>query len=442
MEIKRFIRKTLTIFLTFAVMFVGVNIYSTTRPANVLAVGDLEITYLGVPLGDPIFEVENMAPGDSEDRDVVVTNNGTIARFVAVKGVRTGGVGTDPKLETVLDIVISEGGTDLYGGGSPTGAKTVQDLFNDSADPNGVQLSIVNPGDTTTYNFKVTFPESADNEFQGKSVIFDLTFGIITGENIVINEVYYLVDEDHGLDSPKDRGILGVNGNNVSIIIQGNGAGSTNIVNVNIRQVCTIIQSNNANIQNNVNVNANTGSNNASNNSGPVSIVTGAINTVVNIFNFGNINIASCGKKLGQNHEWIELFNPTEETISLKKWTITDNSGISRTIPGSRRLGPGEFALLSKDNATWNFWNEDPDATKIPLGQQIGDGLDNAGDRLILRNAQGTIVDQLSYGDDTTIFDPSIPLVLPGNSFERLVPGFDTNAATDFEEQTPPTPGN
>ena len=98
--------------------------------------------------------------------------------------------------------------------------------------------------------------------------------------------------------------------------------------------------------------------------------------------------------------------------------------------------------MISRDNSTWRFWDEDPIAIKIPLGKQIGDGLDNGGDRLILSDAQGNLIDALSYGDDLSIFNPSVSLVTLGSSFERLVPGFDTNVAADFEERNPPTPGN
>ena len=430
----------------FVIGIVTALIFNLASPnflenSTIGANGDLDVVWDGVPDGSPIFVVNNMLPGDMEDRDVFVTNGGTVARFVSVNGVRTGPEGeSDPKLETVLDMVISDGVVDLYGGTSAGGAKTAQDFFDDSLDPNGILLSILNPGDTTTYNFKVTFPESAGNEFQAKSVIFDIIIGVVISNNIVINEVYYEVDSGHGVDSPKDRGV----GQGASIIIQGNGAGSVNSAVIDIENSCTIIQNNNAQVNNNVGINVNTGNNSSSGNTGGNSkIKSGNANVNININNNVNQNnSAGCLKKPVQNHEWIELFNPTDQEVSLKNWTITDSSGISRKIPGNRKLKPNQFALISRDNSTWRFWNEDPDALKIPLGKQIGDGLDNAGDRLILRDASGSTVDQLSYGGDTSIFDPSVPLVTLGASFERLVPGFDTDAASDFEERNPPTPGN
>lgn len=294
-----------------------------------------------------------MAPGDVSSKPVDVTNSGAVSRFVSVKGVRTGGVGADPKLETVLDLVISDGSTPIYG------PKTLADFFNESLSPSGVMLNIINPGGHKTYNFEVTLPSSAGNEFQAKSVIFDLTFGVITGSNLVINEVYYLVDSSHGSDSPKDR-------------------------------------------------------------------------------------VPARGQKLGHNDEWVEIYNPTNRDVSLKNWTLTDNSGKPTVIHANKKIKAGGFALISKDSSLWKYWGKIKKAEKIELGNQIGDGLDNSGDRLILRDNKGVEIDRMSWGSDTSGFTPPAvnPVVSLGSSTERLAPGLDTDRASDWEQQTPPSPGS
>lgn len=142
--------------------------------SNVQAVGDLNVIW-GVPDGDPIFVVNNMAPGDMELRSVDVQNNAPSFRPVGVRGVKTAEVGD---LSTVLDFVISESGTDLYGGTSPTGTKTLDEFFTESAGPDGIFLSNLASGASTTYTFKVTFQESAGNPFQNTQVVFDLIIGI------------------------------------------------------------------------------------------------------------------------------------------------------------------------------------------------------------------------------------------------------------------------
>ncbi len=416
------------------------------RVEAVRAAGDLNINY-HVPPDDPIFVVENFLPGDSENRNIDITNNGTIARAIWVKGIRTGGVGGAPKLETVLDIVIKDGVTPIYGAGSPTGPKTVQNFFADSSAPAQVTLGTINPGVHKTFNFKVTFPTSAGNEFQKKSVIFDLKIPNFKSDHIVINEVYYRVDSVHGLDSPKDRGIHSVHGDDVEIEISGNGEGSNNTVIVSRSEACKITQSNNTNVNNNVKINSNTGGNSILGNvlSGLISIITGNANSIVNISFFGSSNNSSsdCGKKLGQNDEWVELYNPTDHDVSLKNWRLTDNHG-TRVINANKTIRAGGFALLSKSASAWNFWNENPSAVKVELGGNIGDGLDNAGDHLIFKNPSSSEIDRMSWGSDTSGFIPPAvnPLVFLGSSTERLTPGFDTNIAGDWLDRNPPTPGN
>lgn len=173
MKIKKKIYKILLVGLSLA------TIYSFTSPqfldkSTAYAVGDLTIDW-GVPTGDPIFTVTGMVPGDIESREVDVTNNATSARPVAVRGVETSQTGD---LSTVLDFVISEGATDLYGGTSATGPKTLADFFADSDPINGLALSTLGPSSTTTYTFKATFEPDADDGFQNASVVFDLVIGI------------------------------------------------------------------------------------------------------------------------------------------------------------------------------------------------------------------------------------------------------------------------
>jgi Ca2+-binding RTX toxin-like protein len=142
-----------------------------SNQSTVQAVGDLEVNW-GVPDGQPIFVVTNMMPGEVENRNVIVTNNASSLRSVGVRGIETGGT----TLKDVLEIVISQSGTDLYGGA--TGTKTLTQFFADSGGPDGIPLSDLAAGTITTYNFEVTFPQTAGNEFQGTSVIFDLRIGI------------------------------------------------------------------------------------------------------------------------------------------------------------------------------------------------------------------------------------------------------------------------
>ena len=153
--------------------------YQLVSPAflsdsNVYAVGDLTVNW-GVGEGNPIFVVNNWMPGQFETRTVGVTNNATIVRPVGVRGIKTTETGN---ISQVIDFTISQGATDLYGGTSPTGPRTLAQFFIDSAGPDGIFLSALNPGASTNYTFKATFQSSAGNGYQGKSVTFNIKIGI------------------------------------------------------------------------------------------------------------------------------------------------------------------------------------------------------------------------------------------------------------------------
>lgn len=203
----------------------------------------------------------------------------------------------------------------------------------------------------------VTFPTSAGNQFQGKSVVLDIAFGTAEAQTVVINEVYYRVDSTHGVDSAKDVG--------------------------------------------------------AKNN------------------------------KSGNTNEWVELYNPTNNAVSLKGWTLTDGSGVSTKINANKTISSGGYAILSKDASTWKYWPS-AKAQSVELGSQIGDGLDNSGDRLLLKNAQGALIDKTSWGTDTSGFTPAgtNPQVPNGASTTRIYPAFDSDGASDWIPANPPTPAS
>lgn len=139
--------------------------------------------------------------------------------------------------------------------------------------------------------------------------------------------------------------------------------------------------------------------------------------------------------------EWVELYNKTGQPINLKNWTLTDNNTI-RVISLSDVILPANgFALISKNTSTWSFWSEPASAVQIALGENIGGGLANDGDRLVIKNHLGVTMDKMSYGNDNTVWDPDAPDVAEGHSLEREPDGLDNDLNTDFIDQTTPTPG-
>lgn len=139
-------------------------------PKQAYAVGDLTVTWQGAGTGDtgPMFTVTNMAPGDSSQKTITVTNGAASARPIAIKGVETSGT---PSFPTVLNIQIKDGATVLYSG-------TLAQFFTDSLGPEGISLNTISPGGTKVYTVIVTFSEGAGNEYQNAEVVFDFVIGI------------------------------------------------------------------------------------------------------------------------------------------------------------------------------------------------------------------------------------------------------------------------
>lgn len=139
--------------------------------------------------------------------------------------------------------------------------------------------------------------------------------------------------------------------------------------------------------------------------------------------------------------EWIELYNAGNAEINIKNWTIADNT-TTRTINGNHIIAAGSYALIAKDSSTWSLYWTVPAGTEIiNLGQIIGGGLSNAGDRVILKDDTNNIIDRISYGTDVNVLDPSIIDVVEGHSISRNPAGLDTDSAYDFIDQIIPTPG-
>lgn len=390
--------------ITVLILITGLLVYKSGiilpfQTATVRAFGDLLVDF-HVPAGTPLFNSLNIKPGDQQNKDVDVKNSNSYARLASVKGVRISGIGDDPKLETALNIIIKDGSTIIYGLGSPTGNKKVSDFFTDSITSNGINLGNVNPNDQKTYNFQVIFPSSSGNEYQAKSVVFDLTFGTIDSENIVINEVYYLVGNknEHDSDSPKDRGYLK----------------TKNYINDECEKEVKGKEKE-----------------------------RGKEKDKRKRDEREKDDRESCKERFGQNDEWVEIYNPTSKEISLKDWSLTDNSNNPTKIHANKKIKPHGFVLITKSESTWKDWKEGKNALNIELGSQIGDGLDNLGDHLILKDNKGVEVDRMSWGTDTSGFTPAgtNPVVSPGSSTERINTGFDTDKASDWTVRKPPTPG-
>jgi len=118
--------------------------------------------------------------------------------------------------------------------------------------------------------------------------------------------------------------------------------------------------------------------------------------------------------------EWAEVYNPTEGTVELQGWSVSDNVEID-LVP-SLALPPGGFAVIA---ASEGFYSNFPDfeGTVVFVEDgRIGNGLSNDGDCLILQDGSGNVIDAISYGDDSSL-EAHHSDVAEGHSVERSPPG-------------------
>jgi len=153
----------------------------------------------------------------------------------------------------------------------------------------------------------------------------------------------------------------------------------------------------------------------------------------------------SDGKGSEGTNEWVELYNPTDAAVDVKNWQICDADlcdTLATTSPSILIPSHG-FAVITPNASTWTKWALPTGAVKIVIssGSDIGNGLSNSGDAVILKNALSIDIDAMSYGDDNSQLSPSVPDGPEGTSLARIVKGYDAHLATDWIINATPNPG-
>ncbi|MBA3047552.1 lamin tail domain-containing protein [Patescibacteria group bacterium] len=120
--------------------------------------------------------------------------------------------------------------------------------------------------------------------------------------------------------------------------------------------------------------------------------------------------------------EWIELYNTTNKEIDLAGWIIEEGGEAKTTLEG----------IIGSSNESKFFVIEKPKGN-----------LNNKGDIIILRNASGTLIDQVVYGnwDDGNV-NNNAPAASDPYSAARKFDGQNSfNNANDFVVTVAPTQG-
>jgi hypothetical protein len=141
---------------TIALLGAGVLFVSPTQadPPN------LEVEFQN----DPLFSEANFMPGDGVTRWVKVTNNTTQTQPIDTWAIN---VNNSDNLGDLISLEIKEGVTSLY-----------NDTFSSFFTGGNVFLSnLAGNGTQTQYDFIATFDPGTDNDYQGKSLGFDIVIG-------------------------------------------------------------------------------------------------------------------------------------------------------------------------------------------------------------------------------------------------------------------------
>lgn len=157
---------------------------------------------------------------------------------------------------------------------------------------------------------------------------------------------------------------------------------------------------------------------------------------------------ASASQGGDTHNEWVEIHNGMNIPVDLHGWTMHDTvlgTATDTLATTTLMLPPGGYLIVTRSTTTDTFWAPYPDGTLVVyLGEPLGSGgLSNAGESVVLRDATGTMVDGVSWGTNTSVFDTPVSLTgfVEGMSIARTPVSTDTDTAADWTILAAPTPG-
>ena len=153
------------------------------------------------------------------------------------------------------------------------------------------------------------------------------------------------------------------------------------------------------------------------------------------------------GYELANDDEMVSLINITDSPVDVSGWKITDNDSGTAVLPPNTILEPSQTIWLTKNGtAASNRYHHVTDYewedshTLIDNLSGSWPGLTDAGDELLLLNANGQIVDMLVFKSGTTTASAwsgtSIqPIYLEEEGiFLQRTTTLDSNSAADWEQ--------
>lgn len=119
---------------------------------------------------EPLFSMDNFLPGDVISKTVEVNNNSDTDQTI---GVSANSVNNADNLGDVISLSIQE---------NQSASAEYENTFSEFFADGEVELSSLPAGAGTTYTFTAAFDDAAGNNYQTKTLGFDLCVGFVGGE--------------------------------------------------------------------------------------------------------------------------------------------------------------------------------------------------------------------------------------------------------------------
>lgn len=95
---------------------------------------------------------------------------------------------------------------------------------------------------------------------------------------------------------------------------------------------------------------------------------------------------------IGDEPEWVEIYNASNDTVNLKNWQVSDASSKVIITKNDFFLRPNEYLVLSKDSTILNFYPISSNVITLSLPM-----LNNSGDAVVIYDHTGTKLDSVYY---------------------------------------------
>lgn len=152
-------------FLKILIYIVGTIIILGGFYNTAFAVAPNPLTATFVP--NPLFSVSNFMPGDNKEANITINNNTETSQSAYIEAIN---ISNGDNLANQMNLKIFDGEIEIYDGNFGTFLNT-----------GPVLLSSINSLTSKNYNLRITFIESTDNDYQNKTLGFDICVGFSGG---------------------------------------------------------------------------------------------------------------------------------------------------------------------------------------------------------------------------------------------------------------------